>query len=125
MVHHPIVQTDLWNTYADIFLVIDSFQDALIFPGHHYPPDLVLQTIILLIHYPPDLNPSDCFLSGCHKERIYNNDPKTLADLKDSIKSEIMKISIDMIKRVTDNFNTRIGAVIRPQGARIEYIINY
>ena len=30
-----LVQTDLWNTYADIFLVIDSFQDALIFPGHH------------------------------------------------------------------------------------------
>ena len=110
MVYHPTVQTDLWNTYADIFLVIDSFQDALIFPGHHYPPDL---------------NPSDCFLSGFHKERIYNNDPKTLADLKDNIKSEIMKISIDMIKRVIDNFNTRVRAVIHQQGARIEHINNY
>ena len=75
--------------------------------------------------YSPDLNPSDCFLSGYHKERIYNNDPKILADLKDSIKSEIMKISIDMIKRVIDNFINRVGAVIRQQGARIEHIINY
>ena len=56
--------------------------------------------------YPPDLNPPDYFLSI--KERIYITNPKSLADLKDNIKSEIMKIPIDMIKRVIDNFNTRV-----------------
>ena len=69
--------------------------------------------------YPPDLNPPDYFLWGYLKERIYNNNPKTLADLKDNIKSEIM------IKRVNDNFNTSVRAVICQQGAWIKHIINY
>ena len=115
VIHHqdgapPIVQKDLWNTYADIFLVIDSFQDALIYPGHHI--------LLILTHL-------TTFSGGYLKERIYNNNPKTLADLKDNIKSEIMKIPVDMIERVIDNFNTRVGAVNRKQGAWIEHIINY
>ena len=36
-----------------------------------------------------------------------------------------MKIPVDMIERVIDNFNTRVGAVIRQQGAWIERISNY
>ena len=75
--------------------------------------------------YPPNLNPPDYFFSGYLKERIYNNNPKTLADLKDNIKSEIMKIAIDMIKRVIDNFNTHVRAVIHQQGAWIEHNIIY
>ena len=75
--------------------------------------------------HPPDLNPRDYFLWGYLKERIYNNNPKTLADLKDNIKSEIMKIPIHMIKQVIDNFNTRVRAVILQQVAWIEHIINY
>ena len=75
--------------------------------------------------YPLDLNPPDYFLFGYLKERIYNNNPKPLADLKDNIKSEIMKISNDMIKRVIDNFNIRVRAVFRQHGAWIEHIINY
>ena len=73
--------------------------------------------------YPLDLNPPDYFLWGYFKERIYYNNPKTLANLKDNIKSEIIKIPIDMIKRVIDNFNTHLRAVIRQQGAWIEHII--
>ena len=75
--------------------------------------------------YPPDLNQPDYFLRGYLKKRIYNNNLKTLADLKDYIKSEIMKIPIDIIKRVIDNFNTRVRAIIRQHGAWIEHIINY
>ena len=110
MVHHLIVQTDLWNTYADIFLVIDSFQDALIFRGH--------RILLILTHL-------TTFPGGYLKERIYNNNPKTLADLKDNIKSEIMELPVDMIERVMDNFNAPVGSVIRQQGAWIEHIINY
>ena len=75
--------------------------------------------------YSPDPNPSENFFWGYLKERIYHNNPKTLADLKDNIKSEIMKIPVDMIERVIDNFNTRVGAVIRQEGVWIEHIINY
>ena len=67
--------------------------------------------------YPPDLNAPDYFFCGYLKERIYNNNPKILADLKNNIKSEIIKIPVDMIERVIDNFNTLVGAVIRQHGA--------
>ena len=58
--------------------------------------------------YPLNLNPRDYFLWSYLKEKIYNNNPKTLADLKDNIESEILKIPIDMMKRVINNFNTRV-----------------
>ena len=93
----------------------------------YFPGDTLIsrRTDFPWLPYPPDLNPPDHFLWGYLKERIYNNNLKTLADLKDYIKSEIMKISIDIIKRVIDNFNTRVRAIIRQYGAWIEHIINY
>ena len=106
MVHRSIVQTDLWSTYADILLVIDSFQDALIFPGHH----ILILTDLTTFSGPPFI-------------RIYNNNPKTQANLKDNIKREIRKIPVDVIERVIDNFNARIGTVIRRQGAWIEHTV--
>ena len=75
--------------------------------------------------YPLDLNQPDHFLRGYLKERVYNNNPKTLADLKDNIKSGIMKKPINMIKQKIDNFNTRVQAVICQHRAWIEHIINY
>ena len=108
MEHHTIVQTDLWNSSADIFLVrfISRRTD---FP---WPP------------YSPDLNPCDYFLWGYLKERIYDNNPQTLADLKDNVRRETRRMSADMIGRVIDNFNVRVAATIR-QGVWIEHIINH
>ena len=34
-------------------------------------------------------------------------------------------VTADMIGRVIDNFNARVGAVIRQRGAWIEHVINY
>jgi len=70
--------------------------------------------------WPPnlsDLNPPDYFLWTYLKERIYNNNPQTLPDLKDNIKREIRGIPANMIGRVIDNFNVRVGAVNRQKGA--------
>ena len=75
--------------------------------------------------YSPDLNPCDYFLWGYLKERIYQNNPQTLTALKDNIRREIRMIPADMIGRVIDNFNARVGAVIRQRGAWIEHVINY
>ena len=85
----------------------------------YFPSDILIsrRTDFPLSPYSLDLNPPKYFLWGYLKERIYNNNPKTLADLKDNIKSEIMKIPVDMIERVIDNFNIRVVAVIRQQGA--------
>ena len=75
--------------------------------------------------YSPDLNPPDYFLWGYLKERIYANNPQTLAALKDNIRREIRNIPADMIGRVITNFNVRVAAVIQQRGAWIEHIINY
>lgn len=75
--------------------------------------------------YSPDLNPPDYFLWGYLKERIYDNNPQTLAALKGNIRREIRRIPADMIGRVIENFNVRVGAVIGQRGAWIEHIINY
>ena len=85
----------------------------------YFPSDILISrsTDFPLSPYSLDLNPPKYFLWGYLKERIYNNNPKTLADLKDNIKSEIMKIPVDMIERVIDNFNIRVVAIIRQQGA--------
>ena len=55
--------------------------------------------------YSPDLNPCDYLLWWYLRERIYCNNPQTLADLKDNIRREIRHIPSDMIGRVVDNFN--------------------
>ena len=43
--------------------------------------------------------------------------------MNDNIKREIRKIPVDVIERVIDNFNARIGTVIRRQGAWIEHTV--
>jgi len=96
MVHQPIVQTDVWKTYIVIFLVIDSFQDSQTFLGHH--------TRLILTHLWPYY-----FLWDYLKERIYNNNPKTLEALEGKIKTEIRGIPAGMIGRDIDNFNARVG----------------
>ena len=75
--------------------------------------------------YSPDLNPCDYFLWGYLKERIYDNNPQTLADLKDNVRRETRRMSADMIGRVIDNFNVRVAATIRQEGVWIEHIINH
>ena len=75
--------------------------------------------------YTHDLNPCDYFLQGYLKERIYDNNPQILVDLKDNIRREIRRVPADMIGRVIDNFNVRVAAVIRQGGPWIEHIINY
>ena len=75
--------------------------------------------------YSPDLKSCDYFFWEYLKERIYDKNPQTLADLKDNLRREIRHILADMIGRVIDNFNVRVAAVIRQEGAWIEHIINY
>jgi hypothetical protein len=63
--------------------------------------------------YSPDLNPPDYFLWGYLKEKVYANNPQTLAELKENIRREIRNIPRDMIARVIANFNVRVANVIQ------------
>jgi hypothetical protein len=59
--------------------------------------------------YSPNLNPTDYFLWGYLKEKVYANNPQTLAVLKENIRREIRNIPRDMIVRVIANFNVRVA----------------
>ena len=74
--------------------------------------------------YSPDLNTVDFVLLGYLKEKIYNNNPQTLAALKDSIRREIKRIPAEIIGPVIKNFNVRVAAIIRQRGTCIEHINN-
>ena len=108
MEHHPIVQTDLWNSSASTF--IDSFRITTSSLGHPTPLTWTHVTTTF---------------GGTSTEKIYDNNPQTLADLKDNIRREIKYIPADMIGQVSNNFNVRVAAVICQGGAWIEHIINY
>ena len=73
----------------------------------------------------PNLNPSDYFLWGYLKDRVYENNPQTTEVLKDNIRIEIRQIPQEMLNRFVDNFNVRVAAVIQQWGAWIEHTINY
>ena len=73
----------------------------------------------------PNLNPSDYFLWGYLKDRVYENNPQTTEVLKDNIRIEIRQIPQEMLNGFVDNFNVRVAAVIQQWGAWIEHTINY
>jgi hypothetical protein len=73
--------------------------------------------------YSPDLNPSDYFLWGCIKDKVYINNPQTIEELKISIQTEIEQISKETLKSVIQNFIFRLRCVIKNKGTTIEYLI--
>ena len=97
---------------------------SLKFLGRYFPGDRLTSRRTDFPWPPnsPDLNSCCYFLWGYLKERTYDNNPQTLAGLRDKIRR---RIPADMIRRVIDNFNVRVAAVQRQGGAWIEHIINY
>ena len=59
--------------------------------------------------YSQDFNPSDYFLRGYLKDRIYENNPQAREDI---IRKEIRRIPQEMLYRVVGNFNVRVAAVL-------------
>ena len=75
--------------------------------------------------YSPDLNPLDFFLWGYLKSRVYRSPyPKTVEELKKSIRGECGRITKSMIVSAVENFNARMQYVISKKGAWFEKIMN-
>ena len=53
----------------------------------------------------PDLSRLDYFLWEYLKDRVYDNNPQTIAALKNNIRTEIKRIPQDMLDTVITNFN--------------------
>lgn len=71
----------------------------------------------------PDLAPCDFFLWGYLKSKVYVNKPRTLADLRDSIRSEIASITVEMLEKVMTNFGERLQECITMRGRHLSDIL--
>uniref|UniRef100_A0A1B6DKJ8 Uncharacterized protein n=1 Tax=Clastoptera arizonana TaxID=38151 RepID=A0A1B6DKJ8_9HEMI len=89
------------------------------FPGH----------VILRfddVHWPPrssQLSICDFFLWGYLKSKVYMNKPRTLNDLKNSIRQEIEAMPNEMLERAVRNFQRRIQVCIGQDGRHLEDIV--
>ena len=71
----------------------------------------------------PDLNPLDFHLWGFLKDRVYENNPKTIRNLKNAIENKIQSIPHDQCKRVIDHFKKRIDVCIQRGGRHLEHVL--
>ena len=70
----------------------------------------------------PDLSPPDFYLWGLLKDRVYQNNPKTIAELKLAITQNICAIKREECARVIDNFARRLQECLRRNGGHLEHI---
>ncbi|KAI6661982.1 hypothetical protein LOD99_9652 [Oopsacas minuta] len=63
--------------------------------------------------YSPDLNPPDFYLWGYLKNKVYEEKPRDLNQLKEKIKDEISVIEGPVLKAVKQNFTLKIKKMYR------------
>ena len=69
----------------------------------------------------PDLTPCDFFLWGFVKDSVYVPPlPMSLKEFRDRITHALQAITVDMLHRVWDEFDKRVGVCRVTQGAHIE-----
>ena len=68
----------------------------------------------------PDLNPCDFWLWGYLKDRVYQGNVRTLADLKTNIIRHVTSISPEMLRATVDHAVLRFQHVIQEDGCHIE-----
>ena len=66
----------------------------------------------------PDLTPSDFFLWGYHKAKVYEQRPQTLEALKGAIRQEVAAIF-----KVTDSYRERLHQCINIQGRHLSDVL--
>ena len=71
----------------------------------------------------PDLAPCDFFLWGYLKSQVYNNRPRTLEDLQNNIRTQIVNIPRDMLERVERNFRIRLNQCIDNEGRHLQDVL--
>ncbi len=71
----------------------------------------------------PDLNPPDFYLWGYLKDRVYENNPQTIPELKEAITQKIRAIPKQECVRVIDNFARRLQVCLQQDGGHLEHIL--
>ncbi|PSN52143.1 hypothetical protein C0J52_06461 [Blattella germanica] len=68
----------------------------------------------------PDLNVCDFFLWGYLKSKVYENRPRTAADLKQNIRNEVAAIPGVLLQRVMRNFRERLQECVDNNGQHLK-----
>lgn len=71
----------------------------------------------------PDLTVCDFYLWGTLKNRVYRNNPHSVDELKNSIRTEILKITEEELKRVNANFIKRCQECINADGHHFQHLL--
>ena len=71
----------------------------------------------------PDLNTPDFFLWGYLKDRVYENNPKTIPELKQVITQNIRAITKQECIRVIDNFARHLQVCLQQKEGHLEHIL--
>ena len=71
----------------------------------------------------PDLSACDYFLWGYLKSRVFISKPRTIAELKQSIKEEIAAIPEQMTRRVMENLGVRLKQCLRNGGRHLSDVL--
>ena len=69
------------------------------------------------------MNPPDFYLWGYAKDRVYENNPRTIADLKLEITRVIRAIPAEECSRVIDNFGRRVQVCLQRHGGHLEHVL--
>ena len=78
------------------------------------------------IHWParsPDLSSCDYFLWGYLKSKVFEARPATIQELKERIQAEIHAITPAVLRRVSENFRTRLTQCVQNKGRHFPDII--
>ena len=71
----------------------------------------------------PDLSPCDFFLWGYLKSKVYLGKPRTIDELKEAIRREILTIPISMLEDVMENFQNRLQECSNEEGSHLTDIV--
>ena len=71
----------------------------------------------------PDLNPLDFFLWGHLKDKVYDQKPQCLIDLKAAIRREMKRVTSSTCQNVIDNFRRRMTLLKLKHGGHLEHVL--
>jgi len=71
----------------------------------------------------PDLTPSDYFLWGYLKGRVYQNESRTTDALKANITAEIQAVTADVLARAFQNMARRVQSCMDANGGHFQHML--
>ena len=99
------------HTSNDTMTMLREFFDDRLISNNLWPPRS------------PDLTSPDFFLWGHLKEKVYCNNPRTLEDLKNNITAAVREVTVDVLRRVSENMCRRVDMCLLQNGGQFQHLL--